>query len=187
MNILAINGSPRIGGNTDILLDKILAGAKAQGAGTRKIILNKLKFSPCQECAHPSDEGGCIINDDMQAVYKAVEKADVIVLGSPIFFGSITAQTKMMVDRFQCRWRAKYILKKINKQKRKTGVFICVQAAKRRDFFENARSIVKNLFAAIDVDYAAELFCMGVDEKASILAHPKILNQAYTLGKRIAS
>lgn len=188
MYVLGINGSPRIGGNTDILLDKALEGAKAKGAKTEKVILNTLKFSPCQECENIRDDGICIIEDDLQPIYKKIDEADAIILASPIFFGSLSAQTKMMIDRFQCSWTTKYILKKdiFNKKKRK-GCFISVEASTRKDFFDNAKAIVKNLFAIINVDYKEELFCPGVDEKASILKHPDILKKAFELGKRIAS
>ncbi|MGD9015317.1 MAG: flavodoxin family protein [Candidatus Omnitrophota bacterium] len=185
MRVLGINGSPRIGGNTDVLLDKVLQGAKAGGARIEKIILNRLKFSACQECANVRDDGTCIVEDDLQPVYKKIEQADVIILASPIFFGSLSAQTKMMIDRFQCVWRVKYILKKdIFKRKRK-GIFVCVEASHREDFFTNAKSIVKNWFATINADYQDEFFCSGVDEKGSILKHPDILNKASELGEKI--
>ncbi len=186
MYVLGINGSPRIGGNTDVLLDKALEGAKSRGARTEKVILNTLKFSPCQECEDVRDDGTCIIEDDMQTLYRKIEEADAIILASPIFFGSLSAQTKMMIDRFQCLWRAKYILKKSVFKKKRRGCFISVESSKRMDFFDNARSIVKNLFATIDVDYGEELFCAGVDKKGSILKHPDTLNDAFALGERIA-
>lgn len=186
MFILGINGSPRIGGNTDILLDKSLGGARLKGAETEKIILNKLKFSPCQECENTRDDGICIIEDDMQFVYKKIKKADAIILASPIFFGSLSAQMKMMVDRFQCIWKAKYIYKKDLYKTMRTGAFICVAASKRIDFFNNAKSIVRNFFKVISVDYKEELFCQGVDEKGEILKHPEFLKKAFELGERIA-
>ena len=186
MRILGINGSPRISGNTDILLDKVLAGARSKGAQIEKVILNQLKFAPCQECANIKDDGTCIVEDDLQPFYKKIEQADAIILASPIFFGSLSAQTKMMVDRFQCAWRAKYILKKDVFQRKRRGAFICVEASDRKDFFANAKSIVKNLFATINAGYAHELFCSGVDEKGSILKYPDILNKAFELGKTIA-
>lgn len=186
MYVLGINGSPRIGGNTDILLDKALEGAKSKRARTEKVILNTLKFSPCQECEDVRDDGTCIIEDDMQTLYRKIEEADAIILASPIFFGSLSAQTKMMIDRFQCLWRAKYILKKSTFKKKRRGCFISVEGSERKDFFENAKSVVKNLFATIDVEYGEELFCAGVDKKGSILKHPDTLNDAFELGKRIA-
>jgi len=186
VKVLGINGSPRIGGNTDILLDKVLEGARSKGAKTEKVILNNLKFSPCQECENLRDDGSCIIEDDMQPLYRKIEEADGVILASPIFFGSLSAQAKTMIDRFQCIWRAKYVLKIDIFKKKKKGGFISVEASTREDFFDNAKAIVKNLFKTIDVSYKEELFCSGVDEKGSILKHPEVLKKAFALGERIA-
>jgi len=187
MKILGINGSPRIGGNTDILLDNALQGAREKGAEAEKIVLNKLRFSPCQECTNAREDGVCIIKDDMQILYKKIIDAEAVILASPIFFGSLSAQTKMMIDRFQCFWRAKYLFKKDIIKRKRSGAFISVEASKRKDFFDNAKSIVKNLFATIDVIYKEELLCSGVDEKGSILRHPDCLKKAMELGTKIAS
>ena len=186
MKVLGINGSPRMGGNTDILLDEVLRGAKTEGAEIEKVILNTLKFSPCQECEILKDDGSCIIEDDMQPLYKKIKESDIIILASPIFFGSLSAQTKMMIDRFQCAWRAKYILKKDIFKKKRRGAFISVEASNREGFFDNAKSIVKNLFATINVDYKEELLCPGIDQKARILRYPEILKKAFEIGKRIS-
>ena len=186
MKVLGINGSPRIGGNTDILLDKVLEGARSKGAKTEKVVLNNLKFSPCQECEDLRDDGSCIIEDDMQPLYKKIIEADGVILASPIFFGSLSAQTKMMIDRFQCAWRAKYVLKIDTFKKKRIGGFVSVEGTRREDFFDNAKSIVKNLFKTIDVSYKEELFCSGVDEKGSILKHPEVLKKAFELGEKIA-
>lgn len=183
---LGINGSPRIGGNTDILLDKILEGAKSGDAQVEKIILNTLKFSPCQECEDMRDDGICRIQDDFQSLYKKIEDADVIILASPIFFGSLSSQTKMMIDRFQCAWRAKYILKKEVFPRKKKGIFVSVEASDRKDFFDNARSIVRNFFAVINAKYTGELLCPGIDEKGAVLKYPDILKKAFELGRRLS-
>jgi len=187
MKVLGINGSPRIGGNTDILLDRVLEGAKTKGAEIEKIILNKLKFSPCQECDKMADDGLCLVKDDMQAVYEKIKGSDAIVFASPVFFGSLSAQSKMMIDRFQCAWRAKYILRKDTGYKKIPGIFISLEGSARKDFFENAKSIARNLFATINADYQGELFCSGVNEKAGILKHAGCLKKAFELGARIAS
>lgn len=183
MKVLGISASPRAGGNTDILLDKALEGVKASGARVQKVILNTLKFSPCQECQNTRDDGTCIVEDDMQSVYKRIEETDIVILASPIFFGSLSAQAKMMIDRFQCIWRVKYMLKKDIFGRKKKGAFICVEASSREDFLNNAKSIVKNFFATINAEYSQELFCMGVDEKGKILKYPHLLQKAFELGK----
>ncbi len=187
MYILGINGSPRPGGNTDILLDEALRGAAGCGARTEKILLNALKYVPCQECERVNDDGSCVIHDDMESVYAGVRDADALILASPIFFGSLSAQMKMMIDRFQCAWIARHRLKREIFCTRKACAFISVSASDRRDFFDNAKSIVKNLCATINARYGEELFCPGVDEKGSVLAHPDYAREAYELGRRLAS
>ncbi|MEK6732213.1 MAG: flavodoxin family protein [Candidatus Omnitrophota bacterium] len=187
MKVLAINASPRIKGNTDLLIGKVLEGAISKGAEVEKIVLNELKFLPCQECSKMADDGLCLVKDDMQDVYTKIKQADAIVLGSPIFFGSLSAQAKMMIDRFQCAWRAKYILKKDNGHKKITGAFICVEASSRKDFLGNARSIVRNFFAVINAGYKYELFCQGIEGKGDILKHAVYLKKAFDLGRAIVS
>nr|MBU1328040.1 flavodoxin family protein [Candidatus Omnitrophota bacterium] len=187
MKVLGINGSPRIGGNIDILLDKVLEGAESKGADIEKIVLNKLKFVPCQECEEMTYDGSCLIKDGMQEVYKKIKEADAVIFASPIFFGSLSAQAKMMIDRFQCAWRAKYILKKDNGYKKIQSAFICVEASTRKDFLENAKAVTKNFFVTINANYKYELFCQGIEFKADILRHQGYLKKAFKLGAKIAS
>ena len=186
MRVLGISGSPRIGGNTEILLDKALEGAKSQGAETEKIILNNFQMSSCQECEDIPDDGTCKIQDDFQGLYEKIMKADTIILAAPIFFGSLSAQTKIMIDRFQCSWRFKYILKKPVTGRQKQGALILVEASKKDSFLENARSIVKNFFETTDIEYKKELFCQGIDGKGAILGHPDYLEKAYNLAKELS-
>ena len=187
MKVLGISGSPRRKGNTEILLDRILEGSKSKGAEIEKIILNKLKFVPCQECEDIKDDGTCIIEDDMQFVYEKIKHSDALILASPIFFGSLSAQTKMMIDRFQCLWRAKYMLNIDVGYKKIKGVFVSVEASDRQDFFNNAKAIVKNLFSVINVEYSEELLCTNIDKLGSILKHPRCMEKAFQLGKNIVS
>ncbi len=184
MYVLGINGSPRKGGNTDILLEKALEGARDSGAKTEKIALNDLKFSACLECADMKDDGSCIVDDEMQLLYAKIREADVLIMASPVFFGSLSAQSKAMIDRFQCAWRARYIFKRDVFKKKKSGAFISVQAAERKDFFDSAKAIVKNFFAVVNASYKEELFCGKLEEKGDALKHPDHLKRAYELGKR---
>lgn len=204
--VLGISGSPRKGGNTDLLLDEALKAARRKGAKTKKIVLDELKFSPCQECKNIRKDGICVIKDDWQNIFSEIENSDGIILASPIFFGSVSAQTKMMIDRFQCQWLAKNKFvppakplathgKTYKPKKRKAtcheagrvGAFICVEASRRKDFFENAKSIVRNFFATIDVVYKEELLCSGVDKKGAVRERPECLKRASEIGKKIIS
>jgi len=167
MRGVGICGSPRRGGNSEILLDEFLKCLEEKGAETKKFILNEMKFVPCQECENIRKDGRCKIQDDMQKIYCEVESADIIVVSSPIFFGSLSAQTKMMIDRFQCQWLGIKIFKTYTPKKKK-GYFICVEASDRDDFVENAKSIIKNFFVTIGATYSGEVICKGVDKKGKI-------------------
>ena len=185
MLVLGINGSPRIKGNTDIILEKALEGAKKAGVQTEKIILNKLNMHPCQECEVVKDDGTCKVEDDFQALYRKIMASDGVILATPIFFGSLSAQVKTMIDRFQCAWRYKYVLKKPPLKKIVPGIFICVEASKRSDFQENAKSIARNFFATAEIKYKGELLCQGIEGKGDILKHPDMLERAFRIGERI--
>ncbi len=181
--VIGINGSPREGGNTEILLESFLEGAESIGVPTEKVVLNKLDFVPCQECENLGSNEICVIQDDLQDLFRCIEDSDVVVLASPVFFGSLSAQTKMMIDRFQCHWRLREILKLDMPKKTRRGVFLSVEASQRDDFLDNAKSIVKNFFATIDARYAGEVFCKGVDSKGAVLNSPEVLSRAKDLGR----
>jgi multimeric flavodoxin WrbA len=187
MFVLGINGSPREGGNSRVLLEKFTEEAKRAGAQCESIMLNDIDFRPCQECEEMPSDGTCKIGDDFQAIYKKVLKADVLILSAPVFFGSLSAQTKMMIDRFQCLWRARYILGKDLGLKEKKGVFLCVEASDRDDFLQNARSIVRNFFATVNAKYSGEIMCKGIDDKGEILRHPECLDRSGKLANDIIS
>ena len=142
MKILGINGSPRKGGNTDILLDQALEAAGDSGWETEKIHLNQLNISAPQEEEYytVNKDGLSPIEDDMRFIYDKVKECDSIIIASPIFFGSLSAQTKIVIDRFQCAWVSKNILKKDVFKKKKSGAFICTAAARREDFFRRRLS-----------------------------------------------
>lgn len=183
--IAGILGSPRRKGNSEILLDRCLNAAKEQGAHVEKFVLNSMRFVPCQECADITKDGKCKIKDDMQKIYPVVEQADAIIVASPIFFGSLSAQTKMMVDRFQCQWLGIYLFKTYKNLKKKQGVFLSVEGTDRQDFFDNARAVIKNFFATVGASYKYELLCPLVDGKGEIYNHPECIGQAEAIGKRL--
>jgi multimeric flavodoxin WrbA len=100
MYVLGIVGSPRIGGNTDILVDEVLAGAEEAGASTEKVVLNKLEIKPCQACDSCYKTGKCFQNDDMELLLEKMEKSNIWILGTPIYWWGPTAQFKAFLDRW---------------------------------------------------------------------------------------
>src|SRR3989338_8420852 len=182
MKVLGLSGSPRKGGNTDTLLDKALEGTEAAGAAAEKIVLNDLNFCPCQECGGCARTGICVVKDDMQAVYEKLQDADAVIIASPIFFGSVSAQVKMMIDRLQCLWVAKYVLKRaVSAKAGRKGVFLSVGGADKVEFFDNAKSIIKVFFATLGIKYAGELYYRGLDRKTAIKEKEGALEAAFSL------
>ena len=187
MKVLGIAGSPRRGGNTDLLLAEFIKGAISKGAGIKVIILNNLNITPCQHCDACLKEGKCRIEDDMQMVYDELEQADRIVLASPIQFMGVTAQMKAMIDRCQCLWARKYVLKipPLSNERERKGFFISVGGRRIKDLFEPALVMAKTWFRILDISYAGELLFSGVDERGAITKHPGALRQAFLAGQKL--
>ncbi len=187
MKILGIAGSPRRGGNTDLLLAEVMRGATSQGAEVKTIILNDLKIAPCQHCDACLEKGKCKYQDDMQMVYRELEQADRVVLASPIQFTGVTAQMKVMIDRLQALWARKYVLKvpPLGNERERKGFFISVGGRKIANLFEPALVMVKTVFRILDIAYAGELLFPGVDEKGAIAKHPDALHQAFLAGQKL--
>ncbi len=122
MKVLGILGSPRIGGNSDILLDQALAGARDLGAKVEKISLYKKKISGCLDCGKCNETGLCVIKDDMQSIQKKILEADAVIHSVPVYFWAMTAQMKAYLDRwcafFDGNWKIhKFYYPKMSKKK----------------------------------------------------------------------
>jgi len=188
INLLAVLGSPRKGGNTDILLSKAMEGAQAAGANVKKIELRLLKITPCMELYECKKTGRCAIVDDMTPLYQEIDSSHRLIIASPIFFYTVTAQTKAFIDRCQAGWARRYILgKRIDSPYGRKGALIAVGATKGKRLFDGVRLTIKYFFDAIDMDFAEELLVRGVDEKGEILKYPEYLNEAYELGFRMGT
>jgi len=185
MRVLGIMGSPRIKGNTDLLLNKALKGAQSHGAEVEKIVVDKLKIAPCREYYGCLRDGSCVIRDDMDDIYPKLLAADAIIVASPIFFYGLTGQLKALIDRCQALWARKYILKQDFSDSTRKGVFIAVGATRGKQLFDGSILTVKYFFQAISVRYTDELLVRGVDKKGEIKEHPTALSDAFELGKRL--
>ena len=186
MKVLGIMGSPRNQSNTDILLDKALEGARETGAEVEKVLVSKLKISPCLEIYACFKDGNCTIRDDMQALYDKFLEADHIVFASPIFFYGVTGQAKAVIDRCQALWARRHVLGMGKEDKRvRRGVFISIGATRGEKLFDGAVLTVKYFFDAIGVKYSGDLLVRGIDNKAQIKEHPAAVEDAFRLGQEL--
>lgn len=190
MKVLGILGSPRRGGNTEILLEETLKGAAKEGAEVDRIYLTDYTITPCKECHGCDETGRCIILDDMEIIYPKLLNSDVVILASPIFFYGVTAWAKALIDRSQALWAQKYLLKNSslgNGRRKRKGFFLSVGATKGKKVFEGAILTAKYFFDTFNAEYAGELVVRGVDGKGDILKHPEALQQAFEAGRKLVS
>ena len=185
MKVLGIYGSPRKQGNTDVLLDKALEGARSAGAEVTPIYARKLKMVGCIECGGCDKTGKCVVKDDMQDVYPLLESADIIFLASPIFFYGMTAQIKAIIDRGQAMW-AKRMLEKTPAERKHydsgKGYLIAVGATRGNNLFDGVELVARYFFDALDMSYEGGLFFRRIDVKGAIMDHPEALKEAFELG-----
>jgi multimeric flavodoxin WrbA len=190
MKILAIAGSPRRGGNTDALLEQAIAGAESQGAQIERIVLNRLKIAPCIECNRCFETGRCVVQDDYQALYDKTLAADGIMLAVPVFFMNVTGWAKAFIDRFQCLWALRYVLKLPVPLppggQRRRAIFLST-AGWSKTKFDGTLLTVRAFLATIDASLVGTLCINGMDEKGAIAEHPELLQEAYALGVRLVS
>ncbi len=102
--VLILSGSPRKGGNSDLLCDEFMRGAVEAGHDVEKIRVQEKKVACCMACYACKDTGVCVMKDDMAEIMQKMIDCDVMVLASPVYFYSIDAQLKAVIDRSVCRW-----------------------------------------------------------------------------------
>lgn len=188
-DIVAICGSPRRSGNTATLLNQAVEGAQEAGAEVQKIMLRDLKMSPCLEIYGCKTDGRCAIKDDFQQVYDACLAAKGLMLASPIFFYSVSAQTKIMMDRFQSLWVKKYWIDKTpfgQKQFTRQGIFISAAATNGKKLFDGTLLSVKYFMDILDMELTESVLCRGLDFEGDVDKHPELLEQARQAGINLA-
>jgi multimeric flavodoxin WrbA len=99
MKIIGIVCSPRVGGNTEILVKEALEAAREAGGETELVLVAGKNIAPCDGCGACEKDGVCMIEDDMQTIYQQLELADGVIFGTPIYFVNVSAQAKAIIDR----------------------------------------------------------------------------------------
>lgn len=190
MKVLAFNTSPRKGGNTSVLIDEALRGAKDAGAASvEKIMLRKPGFClVCGKCKEPSWEGFCVQKDGMNNIFAKMLDADAMIIGFPIYEGRESAQLSAFIDRWYCLPAAKLAGKR--------AMVIGTWGYPYTDTYDFIMENIINLLNArkivtVEALSACGFFGMlnGLDDKgkAMILRFPKELGKAYQAGKTLVT
>ncbi len=185
VRVLCVYGSPRIGGNTDLLMDAFAQGVHEAGAEAQQVYLRNLKISPCREIYACKEEGRCALRDDMQPLYDALRDAHAIALATPVMFYSVSAHAKAFIDRCQAFWSLKYLRgESANRSPLavRKGVFLSVGGSKGQRIFEGALLTFRYFLDTLDAVPWKSLTYREIDHKGAIRGHPEALTQARDLG-----
>lgn len=187
--IIGLSGSPRDNSNSTILLKQLLSGAEQAGGETVLVNICELDIKPCTHCDYCVKTGKCIISDDMDFLYPMIMSADAIAISSPIYFMSVSAQLKLVIDRLQMFWAyrndsGKSIITASADQRRK-GIFIAVGARNTHSVFSGASTTMKWAFDAIDADLYGQILVGKCEAAGKITSMPEYLQTAYKLGQSL--
>ena len=173
MNILILSGSPRKGGNTELLAEAFAKGASAQHH-VEIVFVRDYKVNPCLGCnACFKTNGICAQKDDMAMIYEKMNKADVLVIASPVYFCGISAQLKAVIDRFHNPIRDSFHIKKM--------ALLLVGAASLPELFDAILTEYNLCLRFFNIEDAGKVVVRGVKDKGDI-KNTDALNEAYTLG-----
>jgi protein-tyrosine-phosphatase/putative NADPH-quinone reductase len=188
MFVLALQGSPRLKGNTSLLVSAFMEKAESLGAKTLKIDVARKKIAPCIECGTCEKEGFCSIDDDMQEMYFWLWEADIVVLASPVFFYGVTAQLKALVDRSQALWARKYVHGVADPGRRwRQGCLLSVGATKGKNLFDGISLTAKYFFDAVGANFDERLVYRKVEGAGDIKDHATALSEAGILAENMVS
>ncbi len=185
-NILALLGSPRKGGNSEVLLQAVLKGMVADGGRPELVRLCDLDIKPCISCGGCDKTGICVVKDDMTELYDKIMAAQYIILASPIFFYGITAQAKAFIDRTQALWNRHRLWREQGKFPKNTdrkGFFVSVAATRGERVFEGAVLTMQYGYDAMGMEYGGDILIRGADKLRDMEKMTEELKQAEETGR----
>lgn len=175
--VLALMGSPRHGGNCDLLCDAFLDGAAFGGNDPEKVYVADLKIAPCKACDYcTKHQGRCAVKDDMAVLIKKIMAADVIVMATPVYFYSIAASLKLVIDRCVARWM---------EIKDKDFYFIMTSAEDSPTVMRCTLECLRGFIDCLDdVQEKGVIAAKGVHRRGEVKDHPA-LQKAFSMGKQV--
>ncbi|MDA8234850.1 MAG: flavodoxin family protein [Clostridia bacterium] len=169
--VLAIVGSFRKGGNTDLIIDRVLSGAASKDARTEKIYVDDLRLGSCQGCYECKPEGVCKQQDDVLKIRNKIEEADGVIVGSPIYGNYMTGQLKMLLDRLMGVLNKRVFVpgeKKFTSvtrlaQKRRNIFIVLVAGAPNEDCGDDALKLLRRMTGSFaNGGFVEELVATGI-------------------------
>lgn len=185
--ILAISASPRPNSNTRILLQTVLQEITRAGHEVEELDLSRLSppIHPCIGC-DACLGGECVQHDSMDLVYPLLDTSDVLVIASPIYFYSLPAQLKALIDRCQLFFNRKYVKKETRRASPGRAYFISCGATKGNKLFDGSILTLRYWLDSFDFTLEDSLLARGLDEQGAVLRNRDLLKAAADFGAKIA-
>ena len=183
--VLGIAGSPRRGGNSDTLLAAALAGAAEAGAVTDTLVAADLGLAPCRGCNTCSRTGECILGDPWRDVFARIDRADALIVASPVYFATVPAVLKTLYDRLQPYWARTHVLGH-ERPVRRPGAILLVRAGGDPYGFDAAEATTRSVLAVLGVDVLDALKVAGLDAAGDAEQRPPAIAGARVLGTAVA-
>ena len=174
--ILILSGSPRKGGNSDILCDEFMRGAQDAGHTVEMIFIRDQKIGYCNACYACRESGVCVLKDGMQEVLEKMAWADVIVMASPVYFYSIDAQMKAVIDRTLAQW---------TKLPDKEFYYIMTAADDEDAAFDTALACFRGFAVCLKSSKEKGIIRGGGVYEAGAVKGTKHMSAAYEMGKNV--
>jgi len=192
--VLGVSGSPRRGGNSDLLLQSVLEGAAGGGVGTEAVYLREHQFQGCIGCERCRKDDTCTgLMDGMQALYPKIREAHGLVLVSPIYSYNVTALMKAFIDRLYAfyyfdKQRPGHWHSRLGNQGRKAVlVVVGEQSTPEEGGADLTMAVLRRSSVALGYEVIAELPALGVFPKGKVREHPEMLEHARDAGRMLAS
>lgn len=186
--IIALAGSPRKRGNTGLLLEAAVKGAREAGAKVEVVYTNSLKIRPCQGCNTCYKLAGCIYQDDMMGLIDAFKAADAFIISSPVYFGSVSAQLKIVIDRCQALWMERQIEMQQHggKSGYKPGLFLATSGHpnQKGTRFDSSLEVVRTFGYAVNMKLIGTVFAADTD-RVPVTEDSPVLLEAFEAGKKL--
>jgi multimeric flavodoxin WrbA len=146
-----------------------------------------MDVAPCSNCGGCDETGRCVIEDDMDAVYRAIHTSDRFIVASPIFFFGLTAQIKGLIDRCQAFWCEKYLLGRPIPEGAdgRKGLLLMVGGMDKEIGFKSGGATATAFFRTISVPKHETVYFTKIDSQGAILGHPTALKDVYEAAKRL--
>lgn len=187
--LLALYTSPRRRGNTALLLNALVEGAKDAGLPVVEFHAAFMDIRPCRACDACFRDGKCVQKDEMQEIYPHLVGAGAVALAAPIFSMNICAQAKSLIDRCQRFWSARYVLKiepvEAAFAAQRRGFFISCCGRNKPETFECTRPTIAYFYHIIQVASWESLTFSGVDRAGDISRREGALDAARALGESL--